>query len=55
MLQAQTHSYVLYVIAMHTGGIIDYFKLSSGLFGPRSSLLPVLQSQAYTHKKWYRD
>ena len=49
-----THGYVLYVVAMHTEGIIysrqRYFKLFSDFFDPQSSLLSVLQSQTCTHK-----
>ena len=47
---SQTHGYVLYVVAMHTEGVIysrqHYLKLFSDLFDPQSSLLSVLQCQA---------
>ena len=52
-----THSYVLYVVVVHTEGVIysrqHCFKLFSDFFDHQSNLLSVLQSQDmqyYTHK-----
>ena len=50
-----THGYVLYVVDMHTKGVIyskqHYFKLFFDIFRPQSSLLSVLQNQACTKKR----
>ena len=50
LLQAQTHSYVLYVyiVTIHFEGIIHTKPLFSDLFDAQSNLLPVLQ--ICTHK-----
>ena len=50
LLQAHTHVYVLYIVAMHSKGIIHSRPLFSD-FDPQSSLLSVLQSQALHPQK----
>ena len=54
--QAQTHSYVLYILTMYTEGIIysrqHYFNYPpSNFFDPQSSLLSVLQIQTCTQSE----
>ena len=59
MLQAQTHSSILCIIAMDTKGIIHsrqcYFTLSSNFFAPQSSLAKYQSYKTrFAHAKWKR-